>query len=208
MNLNKYETIILDCDGVIFDSNTLKLDAFSDALSEFNSNIVSDFIKYFKNNFGTSRYNLAKVFIEEFLKQDFDEKVYQEILNRYSQNCVILYTKSKMTKNFLKFINKYTDKNFFVASGSDQEELRTVFLNRNLDKYFVDIFGSPNKKSDIVKNIVKKNEKTVMIGDAKSDMLAAQDSDIDFIFMSDHSTNKDMIRDTSLIRINNLGDLI
>jgi len=208
VNLNKYETIILDCDGVIFDSNTLKLDAFSDALSEFNSNIVSDFIKYFKNNFGTSRYNLAKVFIEEFLKQDFDEKVYQEILNRYSQNCVILYTKSKMTKNFLKFINKYTDKNFFVASGSDQEELRTVFLNRNLDKYFVDIFGSPNKKSDIVKNIVKKNEKTVMIGDAKSDMLAAQDSDIDFIFMSDHSTNKDMIRDTSLIRINNLGDLI
>ena len=76
MNLEKYEIIILDCDGVIFDSNHLKLDAFRDALSKFHKDTVDDFIKYFKNNFGTSRHHLIKVFIGEFLKQEFDEKLY------------------------------------------------------------------------------------------------------------------------------------
>jgi HAD superfamily hydrolase (TIGR01549 family) len=207
MHINNYKTIILDCDGVIFDSNNLKIDAFRDALNEFDVVIVDAFIKYFKNNFGTSRYHLLRVFIEVFLKQDFDEKVYRDMLARYGQNCVILYDKSELTKYLLKFLNKYSDKNIFVASGSDQEELRVVFKNRNLDKYFVGIFGSPTKKSELVKNIVSKNKNTVMIGDAKSDMLSAQNNKIDFIFMSEYSTNSDMKKDSSLNSIRNLGDL-
>ena len=43
INIQKYETIILDCDGVIFDSNNLKLDAFRDALCEFDPLIVDNF---------------------------------------------------------------------------------------------------------------------------------------------------------------------
>jgi HAD superfamily hydrolase (TIGR01549 family) len=208
MKLDKYETIILDCDGVIFDSNNLKLDAFRDALNNFDKNLVEDFIEYFRNNFGTSRYHLVKVFIEEFLKQDFDEKLYQDILIKYSQNCVVLYEKSDMTKEFLKFIEIYKNKKLFVASGSDQEELRTVFKNRDIDKYFISIFGSPRKKFDIITDIVSSNKNGVMIGDAMSDMLAAKESSIDFIFMSDYSTSDEMKQDKSLKTIKNLGDLI
>jgi HAD superfamily hydrolase (TIGR01549 family) len=208
MKLDKYETIILDCDGVIFDSNNLKLDAFRDALNNFDKNLVEDFIEYFRNNFGTSRYHLVKVFIEEFLKQDFDEKLYQDILIKYSQNCVVLYEKSDMTKEFLKFIEIYKNKKLFVASGSDQEELRTVFKNRDIYKYFISIFGSPRKKFDIITDIVSSNKNGVMIGDAMSDMLAAKESSIDFIFMSDYSTSDEMKQDKSLKTIKNLGDLI
>ena len=128
MRLEKYTTIILDCDGVIFDSNTLKLDAFRDALSGFDKKIVDDFIEYFKNNFGTSRYYLAKVFIEEFIKQGFDEILYKEILKKYSQNCIVLYERSSLTESFLEFVETYKNKNLFVASGSDQVELREVFI--------------------------------------------------------------------------------
>ena len=208
MLINRYEIIILDCDGVVFDSNFLKLDAFSDALKAYDSKIVDSFIEYFKNNFGTSRYHLIRVFIEEFLNQDFDEELYQSILSKYSQNCVILYEKSDMTKDFLKFIEKYSDKKLFVASGSDQEELRVVFKSRGLTKYFIKIFGSPTKKSEIVKNITSQNKNAIMIGDAKSDMQAAKESGIDFIFMSDYSTDEAMKKDKSLESINNLGDLI
>jgi phosphoglycolate phosphatase-like HAD superfamily hydrolase len=47
-----------------------------------------------------------------------------------------------------------------------------------------------------------------MIGDAMSDMLAAKESSIDFIFMSDYSTSDEMKQDKSLKTIKNLGDLI
>lgn len=208
MKLEKYEAIILDCDGVIYDSNTLKLDAFRDALSEFDMKIVDKFIEYFKNNFGTSRYHLIGVFIEEFLKISFDEILYNELLNKYSQKCVILYEKANVTEFFLDFVEAYKNKNLFVASGSDQKELRKVFKTRGLDKYFINIFGSPTKKNEIVKNIVLENQNSIMIGDAKSDMLAAKDNSIDFIFMSDYSVSKEMKEDKSLKNIKNLGDLI
>lgn len=208
MNLNKYNIIILDCDGVIFDSNNLKISAFKDALNSFDEEKVENFIFYFKNNFGTSRYNLVKVFIEEFLNQDFEIDLYNNILKKYSQNCVLLYEKSNITKDFFKFMTTYKRKSFFVASGSDQEELRIVFKNRDLDKYFIDVFGSPTKKSEIVKNICIENENIVIIGDAKSDMLASFENDIDFIFMSDYSTSDEMKKNTNLTKIRNLGDLI
>ena len=47
-----------------------------------------------------------------------------------------------------------------------------------------------------------------MIGDAKSDILAANESKIDFIFMSDYSTSEELKKDKSLSSIENLGDLI
>jgi len=208
MNLNRYDTIILDCDGVIFDSNSLKLEAFRDILDDYDETIVDDFIEYFKNNFGTSRYNLAKVFIEDFLKQEFDDNLYKEILEKYSQKCVLLYEKADITTSLMQFIEKYKAKKLFVASGSDQEQLRSVFQNRDLKKYFIDIFGSPIKKTEIVKDIVKENKNAIMIGDAKSDMIAAQESEIKFIFMSDYSVSEAMKKNKSLNSINNLGDLI
>lgn len=205
--LQKFEAIILDCDGVIFNSNDLKIEAFRKTLDKFPSSKVSDFIVYFRNNFGTSRYNLARVFIEDFLKIDFNIDLYQDILNDYGKHCVNLYATADLTKGLSMFLEKNITKKLFVASGSDQNELRKVMRVRNLDNYFVDIFGSPKKKSDIVANITFDYPKAIMIGDAMSDLQAAQSSGIEFIFMSQYSTNLSMISDTSLNRIHNLVDL-
>jgi len=208
MTLDKYETIILDCDGVIFDSNKLKVNAFRNTLRNYNEDIVNSFIEYFKNNFGTSRYYLIRIFIEEFLRQEFNEELYQKILDSYGKKCVLLYEKADITKHFFKFINKYKDKNLFVASGSAEDELREIFKIRKLDEYFVEIFGSPTKKNEIVKHILKENKNAVMVGDAKSDMLAAKENNIDFIFMSGYSTNEEMISHRVLCAVNNLGCLV
>ena len=39
-----YDVIILDCDGVIFNSNSLKIDAFRRVLSQYSTRKVEDFI--------------------------------------------------------------------------------------------------------------------------------------------------------------------
>ena len=140
MNLNNYSTIILDCDGVIFDSNHLKIDAFREALSLFDQEIVEEFTCYVKANFGTSRFYLIKVFLKDFLKIDFQKTIYQNILNAYSQNCISLYDQAKLTRGFTEFVTKYRDKKLYVASGSDQSELRRVFEKRGIDQYFSKIF--------------------------------------------------------------------
>jgi HAD superfamily hydrolase (TIGR01549 family) len=102
----------------------------------------------------------------------------------------------------------YKDKNLFVASGSNEEELKEIFKIREINKYFISIYGSPKKKSDIVKEIVKKYPNSIMIGDANSDMNAAKEVKIDFIFMRDYSTNEELKKRDDLVIINNLGDVI
>ena len=205
-----YDVIILDCDGVIFNSNSLKIDAFRRVLSQYSTRKVEDFINYFKNNFGTSRYSLVKVFIESFLKEEFDEIKYNDILKRYGQEFVGLYKDAEFTGHLIEFLNKYKNQYLYVASGGDDLELKSVFIQRNIAQYFKGVYGSPVKKTEIVRNICNQspNKRILMIGDAKSDMLASKDNGIDFIFMKDFSTSQEMKEDVGLITIDNLGDLL
>lgn len=210
MNLEQYNIIILDCDGVIFDSNNLKIEAFKNSLNEYDSKIVEKFIDYFKENFGTSRYNLTRVFIEKFLEIEFSQNLYQKILEDYGIECVKLYTQASFTTKFIDFIDFYKNKKLYVASGSDELELNRVFKQRKIRSNFEKVYGSPISKTILVEKITKENKdkNIVMIGDAKSDYLATKDNNIDFIFMKDYSTSQDMKNNNSLITIDNLGDLI
>ena len=210
MNINKYDTIILDCDGVIFDSNYLKINAFEQTLKELNfeKKYIKEFVNYFKNNFGISRYKLAQYFIKDIIGQFNNNMLYEEIINLYSKKSFELYKKASFTERLLEFLKKYQNKNLFIASGSDEEELREIFKLKKIDKYFINIFGSPKNKSDIVGEIVKKNKNSIMIGDAFSDINATIKNNIDFIFMSQYSTNEELKRRNDLVIINNLGELI
>jgi HAD superfamily hydrolase (TIGR01549 family) len=214
MTLNSYNVIILDCDGVIFNSNLLKVEAFKKALNQYSPDIVEKFSTYFKNNFGTSRYHLAKIFIEEFLNQDFDEDLYQKILKDYGNSCILLYKESEYTYKFINFIQYYKNKKFYIASGGDENELKEVFKEKKIDHYFENIFGSPRKKIDLVAEILLENKEKeiIMIGDAKTDFLASQANDIDFIYMSKYSLVKNtmncLAKEYTFTAINNLGDLI
>jgi len=210
MNINNYEVIILDCDGVVFDSNSLKIEAFRNILSKYDNNTVQKFTKYFEQNFGTSRYSLVKIFITDFLKIKFNEKLYQEIIKNYGLQCLRLYKNANFTKSLIDFLKSYKNKKLYIASGSDENELKIVLEKRGIIHFFEKIYGSPKKKTDLIKNICAQNinKNILMIGDAQSDLLASKDNSIDFIFMMDYSTNINMKTNKSLLSIKNLGDLI
>ena len=210
MHINDYDVIILDCDGVIFNSNLLKIAAFKKVLEEYDHLVVKKFIDYFKVNFGTSRYHLTRVFLEVFLNEKFDEEKYQNILKDYGSQCVSLYKEVDFTPNFLNFLKKYNQKTFYIASGSDELELKIVIHERDILQYFNGVYGSPIKKTELVKNICCQypTKKLLMIGDAESDLKAALSNNIDFIFMTQFSVNQKMKEDKTLVMINNLGDLL
>jgi phosphoglycolate phosphatase-like HAD superfamily hydrolase len=181
-----YDVYIFDCDGVVLDSNQLKIDAMKNALESITDDgkKVNACVDYFRNNFGRSRFHHIDVFIEQFLElnQATENKVKETILSEYSAQCKYLYSQANMTPGFIDFISQLNGKKF-IASGSEQEELRDVFKERGLNVYFDGIFGSPTKKSDLVANILKSNNSTnaVMFGDAISDLEASQINNIEFV---------------------------
>jgi len=190
-----YDVYIFDCDGVILDSNQLKIDAMQNALASIiNDSIrVNACVDYFRNNFGRSRFHHVDVFVEQFLLLDDTAKnnVKDDILQAYSSQCKSLYLQAQLTPGFIDFINQLNGKKY-IASGSEQQELREVFKARNLDVYFDDIFGSPTKKSDLVTNILQltNSDNAIMFGDAISDLEAAQANSINFIAYLPYSNVK------------------
>lgn len=181
-----YDIYIFDCDGVILDSNQLKIDAMEKALLSMVTDIekVSQCVDYFRNNFGKSRFHHVDVFVENILNLVGNEKlsIKESILQGYSSQCKALYLSAELTPGFMDLISSLQGKKY-IASGSEQQELRDVFKARNLASYFDDIFGSPAKKSDLVANILESNKQrnAIMFGDAISDLEAANNSEIDFI---------------------------
>ena len=197
-----YELYIFDCDGVILDSNALKVQAMKTALEVlcFGYREVDECINYFANNFGKSRFHHIKYFIENILSiKEIDKaRIEEKILNSFSQQCKALYLTAKLTPGFLEFIQSLPGRKY-VASGSEQSELRAVFKSRGLEQYFVQVFGSPTAKTFLIANILQSeiNAKAVMIGDAVSDFEASRSNGIDFFCYIPYSNVSDKMQKLS-----------
>ncbi len=195
-----YDIYIFDCDGVILDSNQLKIDAMARALKylSFDECKISQCVTYFSQNFGKSRFHHVEYFIEHFLclEKSQIETVKNSVLKSFSDECKKLYVKAEITPFFIEFITSLKGRKY-IASGSEQTELREVFKLRGLDKYFVNIFGSPTKKNELVSRILISEESTkaVMFGDAISDLEAAKNNNIDFVaYLPFSNVKEEMIR--------------
>ncbi|WP_298942628.1 HAD family hydrolase [uncultured Psychromonas sp.] len=181
-----YDVYIFDCDGVILDSNQLKIDAMHNTLLPLVSDIekVAVCVDYFRDNFGRSRFHHIDVFVNELLdlKESEKEPVKAAILQGYSSQCKALYLSADLTPKVLSFISSLQGHKY-IASGSEQQELREVFKERGLDTHFDGVFGSPTKKSDLIKQILNKHDSAsaVMFGDAISDYEGAELNNIDFV---------------------------
>lgn len=200
---SEYDLLIFDCDGVILNSNTLKIEAMRSALieSEITPTEVNTCTTFFKNNFGKSRFYHIDYFVEKLIKIETSsiEQFKINLLSSYSQQCKSLY----LLANITPFVSDVLSTNTsikYVASGSEQQELIDVFQQRKLDIYFKEILGSPEKKRNNVANILTKHpsSKAVIIGDAVSDLEAAKENNIDFIFYSPLSNVEEKMRELCL----------
>jgi len=201
--LSEYSLYIFDCDGVILDSNKLKIEAMKNALYQYfdDDEKIMLCVDYFKNNFGTSRFHHVSIFVRDILKlSELEAKnAYDNVLNSYSEQCKLLYLEAELTPGVIDFIQGLNG-NVYIASGSEQTELREVFNKRGLDTLFTKIYGSPTPKVELVLNILKKSDSVnaIMFGDAISDMNAALDNNIDFAAYIPYSNVKKELQMESL----------
>ena len=185
INLNKYKSIILDCDGVILNSNKIKTRAFKLALKKYSKNEIDTFINYHKNNGGISRYVKFKYFYKNILKINKFEKEFEQSLKNYEKELSNNILLSKQDNFLIKFLNKYKNKNLIVCTASNEKELIKVFKKRKIYDFFDKIYGSPNSKFENIKiGIANKFilKPCVYIGDSSEDYKVAKKFKFDFIF--------------------------
>ena len=211
---NHYKTWFFDCDGVILDSNSIKSEAFYETALKYGRDKAESFVKYHQDLGGVSRFEKFKYFFETMLGRESFKENLASALQEFGIRVKTKLLECQETKGLREFLESLpSDSCKFVISGGEQSELREVFEERNLAKYFDGIFGSPEDKLTILKRETdngKHKVPAVFIGDTRYDYECARNVNIDFIFMTQYTEFKDWpqyFKREKVKIIKNLGEL-
>ena len=182
----KYKYIIFDFDGVLAETNDIRFDGFHSLFKNHNEDLVDDLIQYARLNGGKSRYDKIKYFFENILNETISNDKIYELALQYSQLVKQKVIYALPVRGSTEFLARYQSEfSFAIVSGSDQNELRDVCRARGIDRFFVEILGSPLSKSSNISHLVSKkewkNELCVYVGDSLDDLETAKMNGIDFI---------------------------
>lgn len=194
MNLEKYNTIIFDCDGVILDSNIIKSNAFYTVAKQFGTKIADQFHLYHVNNGGLSRYIKFKFLIENLLNEEFSKTLHEKLLSEYENLILKQLIESELTDGIDLFLTKHKNVKKIVVSGGDEKELNYVFQKKALTNYFLKIKGSPKSKYENIEDLKSERlliEPILFIGDSKLDYEVAIHYNFDFLFLYGYSEFSD-----------------
>ncbi len=180
------KVIFWDFDGVILDSMPIRDKGFLNIFRDYPKELVVKLLEYHHQNGGLSRYVKIRYFYEELLKQPISEQQLQLLAVQFSEIMrKELINKDLLIQDSMGFIQKYYSiSNFHIVSGSDQNELRYLCKELEIDNYFQSIHGSPTPKKQLVENILKEKNyplsDCVLIGDSINDYEAAIYNQIGF----------------------------
>jgi len=188
MNIEKYKTLIFDCDGVVLNSNSLKTEAFRLAALSYGSEAAERLVSYHVENGGVSRYAKFEYFLESILGLPIQAIDLQSLLEKFSNEVTRGLFQCELSPDLEVLKKMYPLQNWLIASGGDQAELRSVFDKRGLGSLFNGgIYGSPDTKYDILNQLKSKghlSELALFLGDSRLDHEVAQHFDLDFLFVS------------------------
>lgn len=179
-----YKAFIFDFDGVIKDSVHVKSEAFLKLYANEGEEFLSRVKRYHLENGGVSRYEKFKTWngwlgrtndLDYINKQaaDFAKLVVQEVVQ------------SPYVQGALESIRLAGEKGkCFVATGTPDSEIKEILKRLGLISEFDEIFGSSQKKQNIVEGILQRHRivktEALFIGDAKTDYHAAVLNGVDF----------------------------
>ncbi|MBM3350978.1 MAG: HAD family hydrolase [Betaproteobacteria bacterium] len=191
MDLTQYKTLVLDCDGVVLNSNKTKVNAYFEVAKRHGGSdeqaqaLVNHHVQ--KGSF--PRNGKIEYYLKEIRKQEITPELMQaymhtfaEILDKTLMECEIapgLHALRKATQH----------SKWMLLSGGNQHELRTIFARRDLAPLFdAGIFGGPDTKDIVLTREIGNGNlqlPAIFIGDSKYDFEAATRAGLDFVFLSE-----------------------
>lgn len=189
-----YKCLIYDFDGVICDSVKLKTQAFETLYLSYGEEVVKKVKEYHLLNGGISRFEKFKFFSEKILNKNISEKELEILGNQFSEIVLEKIINAPINPGVIEFIETNTSHSLqFICSGTPHEEMNYIIKEKNMEKYFDGVFGSPTSKTKIINHILTQYEfepnQVLFFGDAMTDFNAAKETSIEFIGIENEETN-------------------
>lgn len=183
-----YTTLVFDCDGVVLDSNRVKTDAFYQATLPYGKAAARAMVDYHISLGGVSRYLKFQYFLEEIVPRGHSGPDLDTLLKNYATAVRVGLMECDIAPGLHELRVAYPAQRWMIASGGDQNELRSIFTARDLDSLFDGgIFGSPDTKDTILAREIATGSirrPALFLGDSRYDHEAASAAGLDFVFIS------------------------
>ena len=208
--MSKYKIFIFDFDGVILNSHKTKTQTFQKIFSRYGSRVGINAKNLHLRYMGVPREKkinlINKLYMNNSLTKSELIKINKEF-KKIVQNKIL---KMQLNKNLVKFLKLKKNKNLYISTGTDLNEINFLCKMKKIDHFFSKIYGSPQKKTEHISDIIKRNsidkKKILFIGDSYSDYKAAKIKEIDFLCKS-NSENRDVFRKLKIKKINSFKQL-
>jgi phosphoglycolate phosphatase-like HAD superfamily hydrolase len=180
----------MDCDGVVFDSNRQKTEAFATALADYPEPARQAFLEHHRAHGGVSRYAKLRHFFSAIAQVADCERATQAALDAYASIVRDVYRQLEPRAEALTFAARMGGASrVFVVSGSDGDELQDVFQHHQISDCFAAVLGSPTAKTDHVRRIcaARSAGRFLVVGDGRADLEAALSIGAHFVFLAEMS---------------------
>ncbi len=180
------QAVIFDFDGVLVESLDVKKRVFASLFEPYGPEILTKVMDYYALNEGISRLVKARFCHREFLGRDIGDEELEEINRTYAARALQGVIDSAWVPGAREFLSDHHGRlRMFTASGTPEEELRSIAAKRQMAHYFDRVCGSPRSKAEIIEALIAdfdlERQRCVVVGDAMADYRGAKETNIRFI---------------------------
>jgi len=190
-DLSHYKTIVLDCDGVVLNSNQTKIDAYYNTAKRMGGSDAQAqaFVDYHIKLGSIPRNDKIRYYITEILQQPLTPELFQAFMDTFTVILDETLMQCAVAPDLLNLKAATRQAQWMLMSGGDQAELRQIFPRRGLAHLFeLGIYGGPTKKNEHLAALIADGSiqfPALFIGDSRFDHQASTGAGLDFIFVAD-----------------------
>lgn len=196
LDLAKYKTIVFDCDGVVLNSNKVKVQAYFNVAKRMGGSDAQAqaFVEHHVSKGSFPRNGKIEYYLNNIVKQPVTKALVQQYIATFEEILDKTLMECEIASGLLALKMATPSARWMLLSGGDQAELRRVFPRRNVEGhnlaslFEVGIFGGPDIKQEVLareKANANLQMPALFLGDSKYDYQAATKAGLDFVFLSD-----------------------
>jgi beta-phosphoglucomutase len=180
-----FHTVILDFDGVVLESVSVKTEAFRSLFSS-EPDHVDEIVDFHIKNGGMSRFDKFRYIYKHFLHRELDNPTFNRLSEEFAGLVYNGVVRAPFVPGAETFLENFSKKiPLYIVSATPEEELVKIIRERKLSAYSQQVFGAPWKKADCIRNILITTgfppDQALFVGDALNDLAAARAAGVKFV---------------------------
>jgi phosphoglycolate phosphatase-like HAD superfamily hydrolase len=183
---NAIRTLILDFDGVILESNSIKDEAFREIFAGYPEHFDA-MVQYHERHLSAPRRAKFEHLVRVRLGRPDDEPLVESLTAEFSRRVRERLRTCHAVPGAMEFLEEFAGRvPTFLVSVTPEPELLATLGDRNLRRHFTAVYGCPPwTKATAIADLLRGRDGgasgAVLVGDSPSDMRAAQEAGVAFV---------------------------